>query len=376
MAGKRVLNRRELRGLAIIALGGMIRRVDSDRFEVRSQSNPKFSHTVSWAGDKWTCSCEDYAKRGKPCKHIYAVNFLLDLPNIILLNADAFERRCVYCGSDHVRPKGFRYNKSGPVRLFCCRSCGRRFSDTITPEKGGAKVALAVIAADLYYKGLSLRDIGNHLWQVYNVKVSTSTIHRWIIRITDMLKMTFDAVKLEVGDKWLADETVIKVEGEAKYLWNVMDYNTRAYLASLLTDGREAEDALTAIKEAIKNAGKAPSTLVTDGLKSYQKALQTLGLHINHISNAGIAKEENNNRIERLHGTIKEWIGNKRGMKNQVSKLIEGYRHYYNFIKPTEASKQNEPEKTKWISAIACANREKRSRQKSQLITDAVHPML
>jgi putative transposase len=322
LADGRCFNRRELRGLAIVAMGGMIKRVDKDEFEVRSQSNPKVFHSVGWAGDKWVCSCEDYAKRGKPCKHIYAVNFLLDLPRILLLNADVFERRCIYCGSNNVRPKAIRYNKSGPVRIFRCKDCGRRFSDTITPEKGGAKVALAVIAADLYYKGLSLRNIENHLWQVYSVKVSTSTLHRWIMKISDLLKSAFDALSLEVEGKWLADETVIKVNGEAKYLWNVMDYETRAYLASLLTEDREAEDALAAIKEAMKNAGKAPATLVTDGLKSYQKALKMLGSPITHISNAGIAKKENNNRIERLHGTIKEWLDHKRGMKYQASELM------------------------------------------------------
>lgn len=341
--------------MAIVAMGGMIKRMDENHFEVKSQSNPKVFHTVSWARDKWVCSCEDYAKRRKLCKHIYAVNFLLDLPRILLLNADVFERRCVYCGSSNVRPKAIRYNKSGPVRIFRCKDCGRRFSDTITPQKGGAKAALAVIAADLYYKGLSLRNIENHLWQVYSVKVSASTLHRWIMKISDLLKSAFNAVRLETGDKWLADETVIKVEGEAKYLWNVMDYGTRAYLASLLTDSREAEDALATIKEAIKNAGRAPAALVTDGLKSYQKALQMLGMPITHIGNAGIAKEENNNRIERLHGTLKEWLGNKRGMKDHANELIEGYRHYYNFIKPTEATNQNKPEKTKWISFITYA---------------------
>ncbi|MGQ9691459.1 MAG: IS6 family transposase [Thermoproteota archaeon] len=326
---------------------------------MRSQSDPKVSYTVSWVEGKWTCECEDYAKRGKMCKHIYAVNFLLDLPRILLLNSDAFERRCIYCGSNRVRPKAIRYNKSGPVRVFRCKDCGRRFSDTITPEKGGAKAALAVIATDLYYKGISLRDLRSHLWQVYNVKVSASTLHRWIMKITVLLKKTFEAVKLEVGDKWLVDETIIKVEGEAKYLWNIMDYETRTYLASLLTDGREARNALAAIKEAIKNAKKAPVAIVTDGLKSYQKALEILGVPVTHIGNAGIAKEENNNRIERLHGIIKEWVNRRRGMKSHASELIEGYRNYYNLIRLADTSDQNLPEKMKWVSVATHAKQEK-----------------
>lgn len=351
------LSLRESRGFGIVALGGQIKRISEKCFTVKSQHALGKFYTVKWIGSRWVCDCDDYVKRKKPCKHVYAVNFLLDLPKILILNAEAFERRCIYCGSSEVKPKGFRYNKGGAVRLFRCRACGKRFSETVTPNRGGAKVALAVIATDLYYKGLSLRDIKDHLWQVYNIRMSVSTIHRWVGKITDLLKKVSGRnLKLEVGEKWLADETVIKIGGEAKYLWNIMDHKTRTYIASLLTNGRGAEEALAALKEAIKNAGKAPSILVTDSLKSYQKAVEMLGLPLTHINNAGIAKRENNNRIERLHGTIKDWVARKRGMKSKAGELLGGYRHYYNLIRPNTTT--SSITKTKWISAIKTTPKE------------------
>jgi len=127
------------------------------------------------------------------------------------------------------------------------------------------------------------------------------------------------------------------------YLWNIMDYETRMYIASLLTSGREAKDAVEAIKEAIRNAGKLPKTLVTDGLQSYRKALQLLGLPINHIFNAGLAKDENNNRMERLNGIMKDWIKQKRGLKGKFKEFIEGYRLYYNFMRPHTALNEKTP---------------------------------
>ena len=150
-------------------------------------------------------------------------------------------------------------------------------------------------------------------------------------------------INLDAGDKWLADETVVKVNGEPMYLWNIMDYETRTYIASLLTSGRKAKDAAKAIKEAIKNAGKPPKTLITDGLQSYRKALQLLGLPINHIFNAGLAKDENNNRMERLNGIVKDWIKQKRGLKGKFKEFIEGYRLYYNFIRPHTALDERTP---------------------------------
>ncbi|MEM3698107.1 MAG: IS6 family transposase [Candidatus Bathyarchaeia archaeon] len=348
------LSLRELRGLSIVALGGQIKKADESTFLVRSQSDPSSHHKVKWNDDGWVCDCADYAKRRKPCKHIYAVNFLLDLPRIVLLNSEAFTRTCPYCGSADVRPKGFRYNKSGPVRMFRCRRCKKRFRDNATLERGGARVALAVIAADLYYKGLSLRDIANHLWQVYGVDVSPATVHHWVMKITNALKRAFEEFKLEVGDKWLADETVVKVNGEHMYLWNIMDRETRAYIASLLTPRRDTEDAIKAVKEAIKNAGKIPKMLVTDGLQSYRKALELLDLPVEHIGNAGLAKDENNNMVERLHGTIKEWIMEKRGAREKFEEIVSGYRIYYNYLRPNTALNEETPTnaKEKWVKVI------------------------
>ncbi len=343
---------RELRGLGILALGGQIMRESDTTFLVKSQSNQSSFHMVVWKDDKWVCDCEDFVKRCKPCKHIYAVNFLLDLPRIVLSNSQAFGRFCPYCGSTDVRPKGFRYNKSGPLRMFKCLSCGRRFKDGATSESCITKAALAVIATDLYYKGLSLRCISDHLWQIYGVKRSASTIHYWVSKITEVLKKAFEDVRLDVGDKWLADETVVKIDGEPMYLWNIMDYETRCYIASLLTSGRDAEDAIKAIKEAIRNAGKLPKALVTDGLKSYVKAVRLLNLQINHISNAGLAKHENNNMVERLHGTIKDWVKRRRGVKKDFT---EGYRIYYNHVRSNMALGGRAPARDareKWVSII------------------------
>ncbi|RLI77230.1 hypothetical protein DRP04_11720, partial [Archaeoglobales archaeon] len=96
-------------------------------------------YTVEWKDGKWTCNCPDYSERKKPCKHIYAVNFLLDLPMIVLSNSEAFTRICPKCGSANTGPKGFRYNKSGAVRIWRCKDCKKRFKDPLISEPAGAK---------------------------------------------------------------------------------------------------------------------------------------------------------------------------------------------------------------------------------------------
>ena len=82
MAGQRM---RELRGMEIAARGGCLRRATESRYLVRSQSGNGW-YTVEWKTEKWVCACPDYERRNKPCKHIYAVVFVLRLPQILLAN--------------------------------------------------------------------------------------------------------------------------------------------------------------------------------------------------------------------------------------------------------------------------------------------------
>ncbi len=324
---------REMRGLAIVAAGGQIRRIDDDLFLVRSQSSDT-CYEVKWADQRWFCNCLDFAERQQACKHVHAVNFLLQLPKIILANTEAIERICPYCGSNQFVLKGHRYNKSGSIQLYLCKICNRRFKEGTFTGNMGNNAAIGTIALDLYFKKLSIRDIRNHIWQIYGIDKPVSTIHSWIMKFTRLIKDVAGNLTPEVGDRWLADEMVIKVNGKKMYLWNIMDYETRYQIVSILMDGRGAREAKIAIEEAINKARKQPNELITDGLTSYSTAVQSIGGKIKHVSNVGLMDHQNNNRIERLHGTIRSWEKTKRGMKNNASELLEVYCTYYNNIKP------------------------------------------
>ena len=97
-----------------------------------------------------------------------------------------------------------------------------------------------------------------------------STLHRWIAKLTGTMQEALSNFKPEVGNKWLADEIFLNVNGNMRYLWNIMDYETRIHIVSILTEGRESEEALNVIKEAIREAGKNPEKLISDGLKSFK----------------------------------------------------------------------------------------------------------
>jgi transposase-like protein len=105
---------------------------------------------------------------------------------------------------------------------------------------------------------------------------------------------------------------MVKVGGNWKYLWNVIDEGTRFQLASVISEERKIEDARKVFQSAKQVSSKKPKYVVTDGLKSYEKAVrkefQTRSGNTKQIKGVGIRPKVNNNVIERLHGTLREGI--------------------------------------------------------------------
>src|SRR5437867_9605618 len=108
------------------------------------------------------------------------------------------------------------------------------------------------------------------------------------MKLVGLLRNATEDMKLEVGNRWLADKMKVKVSGKEKYLWNVLDYESRKLIASMLATGRGANEASIVIREAVARAGKEPKEFVTDGLASYSAAISDIGMEVKHLKNVGI----------------------------------------------------------------------------------------
>lgn len=339
MVVRKEFNRRELRGLAIVAKGGMIRKLNEGIYVVRSSDLERW-YKVAWNGKGWNCECRDHTKRDLPCKHIYAVLFLSRLPFMLMANFQANKVSCPKCSSDRVIRKGLIHNKVFTAQRYMCKVCRHRFIDKGQSKGLKGNPLAVVVAADLYFKGLSLRMIEDHLKRIYSLNVSYPTIHRWIRRFIKLLKSLEKELILSIGGTWHIDETVVKIAGKTHYLWNVLDGKTKILLASLLTCGRSSDEAEKAIKEALRIARIQPNEIVTDGLKSYQTAVKNVfNGEVSHVFKARFTDPKNNNVIERLNETLKTRIKGFRTLSNKssASQLFEGLRLYYNFIRPHSA---------------------------------------
>ena len=271
-------NKREFKGIQIVMNNG-VQPVDQSRFMVCSQSDPEKYYRVEWRQKRWVCDCADYRKRNRKCKHIYAVNYYLKLREISFNIKSNNIALCPICNSsEQVIKRGFRYNRSGPVQRYYCKRCRKRFTDETWFKGMRNKIRAVITSLDLYYRGLSLREIKQHLDSCYGIKVSHTTVYNWIRKFVNMIDPYLQTLQIQTSERWHADETLIKVRGRHLVLWALMDSKTRYLIAYHISKRRGAEDAKALFRKGFETSANRPLEIVTDGANSYDTALNRKSL--------------------------------------------------------------------------------------------------
>ena len=73
-----------------------------------------------------------------------------------------------------------------------------------------------------------------------------------------------------MGDVWIADETMLDVDGQHKvWFYDIIDRDTRFLLASRAAIARTTNDAERLMELAAKRTGKRPKEVLTDQNNSY-----------------------------------------------------------------------------------------------------------
>ena len=142
-----------------------------------------------------------------------------------------------------------------------------------------------------------------------------------------------------MSSTWRADEIYVKVKGDMKYLFALMDDETRYWIAQEVADSKDRHDAKNLFQEAKEIAGKSPETLITDGLQSYHDALNKVfyqrsnpqSQHCNAIKFKGPA---DNNKMERINGEIRDREKTMRGLKKKDTSILQGMQIFHNYIRP------------------------------------------
>jgi len=196
-------------------------------------------------------------------------------------------------------------------------------------------------AMQLYFSGESLRNTMRSL-KLLGVEVSYRKILNWIRKYTQLMKNYTEKIIPNVSDTWRADEIYIKIKGDMKYLFAMMDDETRFWIAQEVADTKFKHDARNLLRISKELMGKKPLTFITDGLFAYNEAYKkefytTKYPRTQHIRHITIRGDHNNNKMERINGEIRDREKTMRGLKTKDTAILTGYQIFHNYIRPHEA---------------------------------------
>ena len=348
------MNSRKQRAKQMMESTGYATQFEFGKFSVRSQTNPEKFYIISKTENGLVCECLDHITRNADCKHIKIVLELIMKNkcyhnNTFRIMERASLQLCKYCDSGRITKKGIRKNKSSIIQIFKCLDCKKKFSANFGFEKTRFDVNTITGALQMYYSGMSVRDIENH-YEMLGVTVDHSSIYDWICKYSTMVSKYLNEIVPRTGNWVRADEVWVKIAGEQKYLFASMDDDTRYWLASDMADTKFQHNADNLLKLTKKTIGKNPTQFITDGLPAYKKsAKRVFGKMTHHTRHIHLRGDLQNNKMERLNGEIRDREKVFRGLKRMDTPILDGMKVYYNFTKKHGALKGKTPSESALI---------------------------
>jgi transposase-like protein len=226
-------------------------------------------------------------------------------------------------------------------------------------------------AMQMYFSGESLRNTAKTL-RLIGAQVSYQTVWNWIEKYTALMDKYLDKITPQVSDTWRADELFLKVKGNMKYLYALMDDQTRFWIAQEVAETKFTADLKPLFKLGKKTAHKQPKTLITDGAPNFHEAFNDefytakLANRPEHIREIRMNGQVHNNKMERMNGEIRDRERVMRTLEKADSPILKGMEIYHNFVRPHMALKGKTPAEAagitveganKWVTIIQNASK-------------------
>lgn len=372
---------RTQRGLEIANKTNQIQRIDDNNYRVKSQTRNEVYEIIKSSSTElgWICSCPDHMYRNVTCKHIHSVLFSLEIRSQVEKEKTTTVIQqividiCPHCKSNkQITKHGLRHNKYGDIQRYSCKLCNRRFSINVGFEKMRATPNIITSAMQLYFTGESFRNVQKFL-RLQGVNVSHMAVYKWINKYVKLMDKYLEKITPNVSNVWRTDELYLKVKGDKKYLFALMDDETRFWIAQQIADKKNTSDIQPLLREGKDIAKKKPSVLISDGApnfhEAYKKEYFTLKnprtKHVRHIRMSG---DVQNNKMERLNNEIRDREKTMRGLKKTNTSILKGYQIYHNYVREHEALNGQTPAdkcgikiegKNKWLTLIQNAQSKK-----------------
>jgi transposase-like protein len=380
---KPVLSREE-KGRLIAEKADQIMELEPNFFKVASQNGHGSYDVIHRENGSWICGCLDFHYRAFEqrqivrCKHIIACQIREQLrekvrENVIIRPVEI--TACVYCHSDKALKRfGVRHNKYGDIQRFLCSDCHKTFSVNIGFERMKHSPQGVTTAMQLYFSGESLRNTARSL-RLLGVQVSYKTVFMWIKKYTALMQQYVGQITPNVSDTWRADELYLKIKGNMKYLYALMDDQTRFWIAQEVADTKYTADVRSLFQHGKHIAGKQPKTLITDGAPNFHEAFKDefwtrdMATRPEHIREIRMDGQVHNNKMERMNGELRDRERVMRTLEKPDTPILTGMQIFHNYIRPHEGLNGRTPAEVagieidgenKWLTLIQNATKQKR----------------
>jgi len=168
---------------------------------------------------------------------------------------------------------------------------------------------------------LSYRDV-EELLAERGIAVDHVTIYRWVQTFTPAFIDAARPARHATGDRWLLDETYVKVAGRWTYLYRAIDQHGQV-IDVLVSTRRDAAAARVFLARALRH-GPVPVEIVTDRAPVYPRVVDEMVPAARHVT-----EQYANNAIAADHGRLKARLRPMRGIKRLASARTIAARHAF-----------------------------------------------
>ena len=262
------------------------------------------------------------------------------------------EIKCSKCQSLNLIKRGFRQTENrGKIQRYTCKDCGLRFvidDGFYRMRNNPQKITLCL---DLFYKGVSTRQVQSHLQAFYPHNSSWVSIYKWVIKYSKQISKFTDKIKVNTSSYIEMDEMEYhrRKSHKAKrgidenWFIDVICPETKFMIASSYCKSRKQRE-VKRILNLVKDKTNDVKIITTDGWLAYPKAIrQTFGVsnkthQLNVVHNQKNASKGDgfNYPIERLHNNIRARTKTFRGFHGSIKSanaIMKGYEIFYNYIR-------------------------------------------
>lgn len=243
----------------------------------------------------------------------------------------------IRCPMGHVG-QSVRYGMQRGYQRFRCKRCPSQFVPE-RPHRKGYKFPSRQIgeALEWYFGGLSYEKVAKKLASEFDIRgPDRSTVYDWVREYARVAAEGLDGRRVNTGRVWLVWAYYVEIKRSPYWMWNVMDFETRYLLVSLLASERSELEAAEVIERAEAAVYNLPETVLMDRSNGISHLFTEVDTPDFEYSGHDYVLDEINKILP--WGTSKRPYNTLRAMKGLISAqlFLDGWRIDYNLFQPRE----------------------------------------